>query len=170
MTARIFNREVAMTDHDGFMSLALEEARVAGSVGEVPVGAVIVLGGEILAKARNRSIAAVDPSAHAEVLAIREAARRIGNYRLAGTTLYVTLEPCIMCAGAIVQARIEKLVFGAADPKQGGVVSLHRLLEDQRLNHTVEVTGGILQEACAVLLSGFFREKRLRSAAKLHSK
>ena len=156
-----------MIDHERYMGLALEEARAAGREGEVPVGAVIVKGGEILARARNRPIAAVDPSAHAEILAIREAARRIGNYRLAGTTLYVTLEPCIMCAGAIVQARIEKLVFGAADPKQGGVVSLHRLLEDQRLNHTVEVTGGVLQEACTVLLSRFFREKRLTSAAKV---
>jgi len=155
-----------MTDHERFMGLALEQARAAGSEGEVPVGALIVSGGEILARAHNRSIAALDPSAHAEILAIREAARRAGNYRLVGTTLYVTLEPCIMCAGAIIQARIERLVFGAADPKQGGVVSLHRLLEDRRLNHTVEVTGGILQEACSLLLSGFFQGKRLKSAAE----
>ncbi|MBN2515686.1 MAG: nucleoside deaminase, partial [Deltaproteobacteria bacterium] len=103
------------------------------------------------------------PSAHAEILAIRRAAERIGNYRLVGTTLYVTLEPCIMCAGAIIQARISKVIFGAYDPKGGGVSSRYTILHDHRLNHTVEVVGGILEGECSQILSGFFRKKRLLS-------
>ena len=146
-----------------WMELALEEAALAWEAGEVPVGAVIVRGEELLARAHNRPISLHDPSAHAEILAIRRAAAAAGNYRLAGTTLYVTLEPCIMCAGAIIHARIERLVFGAADPKNGAAVSLYRLFEDPRFNHAVAVTGGVLREACAEILSGFFREKRLTS-------
>ena len=146
-----------------WMELALEEAALAREAGEVPVGAVIVRGEELLARAYNRPISLHDPSAHAEILAIRRAAAAAGNYRLAGTTLYVTLEPCIMCAGAIIHARIERLVFGAADPKNGAAVSLYRLFEDRRINHAVAVTGGVLREACAEILSGFFREKRLTS-------
>ena len=147
-----------------WMELALEEAALAREAGEVPVGAVIVRGEELLARAHNRPISLHDPSAHAEILAIRRAAAAAGNYRLAGTTLYATLEPCIMCAGAIIHARIERLVFGAADPKNGAAVSLYRLFEDRRFNHTVAVTVGVLQEACAEILSGFFREKRLTSS------
>ena len=147
------------------MRLALEEAALARAAGEVPVGAVIVQGEELLARAHNSPIALNDPSAHAELLAIRRAAAARGNYRLTGTTLYVTLEPCLMCAGAILQARIGRLVFGAADPKNGAAVSLYRLFEDRRLNHAVAVTEGVLREACAEILSGFFREKRLISAA-----
>ena len=146
-----------------WMELALEEAALAWEAGEVPVGAVIVRGEELLARAHNRPISLHDPSAHAEILAIRRAAAAAGNYRLAGTTLYVILEPCIMCAGAIIHARIERLVFGAADPKNGAAVSLYRLFEDRRLNHAVAVTGRVLREACAEILSGFFREKRLTS-------
>jgi tRNA(adenine34) deaminase len=146
-----------------FMTLALEQASLAFRKGEVPVGAVITLGGEILAMSHNSSISMNDPSAHAEILAIREAARKLDNYRLIDTTLYVTLEPCIMCAGAIVQARIQRVVFGAGDPKSGGVVSLYRLLHDKRLNHTVEVTGGVKRDACAEILSRFFHEKRITS-------
>jgi len=146
-----------------FMTLALEQASLAFQKGEVPVGAVVTLGGEILAMSHNSSITINDPSAHAEILAIREAARRLDNYRLIDTTLYVTLEPCIMCAGAIVQARIQRVVFGADDPKSGGVVSLYRLLHDKRLNHTVEVTGGVKSDACAEILSRFFHEKRITS-------
>jgi len=146
-----------------WMELALEEAALAREAGEVPVGAVIVRGEELLAQAHNSPITLNDPSAHAEVLAIRGAASLLGNYRLAGTTLYVTLEPCLMCAGAILQARIERIVFGAADPKGGAVVSLYRLFDDRRLNHTVAVTEGILREACVEILSGFFRAKRLIS-------
>ena len=146
-----------------WMRLALEEAALAQSAGEVPVGAVIVEGEELLSRAHNAPIALNDPSAHAELLAIRRAAAARGNYRLTGTTLYATLEPCLMCAGAIVQARIGRVVFGAADPKNGAVVSLYRLFEDRRLNHAVAVTEGVLREACAEILSGFFREKRLLS-------
>ncbi len=146
-----------------FMDIALEEARLALAEGEVPVGAVVERRGEILARAHNRPITARDPSAHAEILALREAARVRDNYRLAGATLYVTLEPCVMCAGAIIHARIERLVFGARDPKGGGVVSLYRLFEDGRLNHRVAVSEGVRRDACAEILSGFFREKRITS-------
>lgn len=144
-----------------FIDLALEEASRAFAKGEIPVGAVITLGKDILVKSHNSSISLNDPSAHAEVLAIRQAAQIVGNYRLIGATLYVTLEPCVMCAGAIIQARIKRIVFGAEDPKSGGVVSLYRLLNDKKLNHTVEVRGGIKKDACAEILSRFFREKRI---------
>ena len=145
------------------MQLALEEAFLAREADEVPVGAVIVRGQELLARAHNSPITLSDPSAHAEVLAIRRAGSLLGNYRLAGTTLYVTLEPCLMCAGAILQARIGRIVFGAVDPKGGAAVSLYRLFDDRRLNHTVAVTEGVLREACTEILSGFFRTKRLLS-------
>jgi tRNA(adenine34) deaminase len=153
-----------MEKDEKWMQLALEEASLAGEADEVPVGAVIVRGEELLVRAHNNPITLNDPSAHAEILAIREAGSLLGNYRLAGTTLYVTLEPCLMCAGAILQARIKRIVFGAADPKGGAVVSLYRLFDDRRLNHTVAVTEGILREACAEILSGFFRAKRLISS------
>jgi tRNA(adenine34) deaminase len=147
-----------------WMQVALAEAALAREAGEVPVGALIVRDGDLLATGRNSPITLHDPSAHAEMLAIRAAAAAAGNYRLPGTTLYVTLEPCLMCAGAIVHARIGRLVFGAADPKGGAAVSLWQIFADRRLNHTVVVTGGILREACAEILSGFFREKRLIGA------
>jgi tRNA(adenine34) deaminase len=163
MIDREMGREGPMESDEKWMRLALEEAALARSAGEVPVGAVIVRGEELLARAHNNPIALNDPSAHAELLAVRRAASALGNYRLNGTTLYVTLEPCLMCAGAILQARIGRIVFGAADPKNGAAVSLYRLFEDSRLNHTVKVTGGVLREDCAKILSGFFREKRLLS-------
>jgi len=144
-----------------FIDLAVEEASLAFMEGEVPVGAVITRGDEILVKSHNRSIAMNDPSAHAEILAIRGAAHILGNYRLTGTTLYVTLEPCIMCAGAIIQARIQRVVFGADDPKGGGVVSLYKIFQDDRLNHSVELKSGVRKDACAEILSRFFREKRI---------
>jgi len=146
-----------------FMEMALEEARVAREEGEVPIGAVITCGNEVLARAHNRPIAEHDPTAHAEILAIRMAAGMLGNYRLSGTTLYVTIEPCVMCAGAIVHARISRLVFGARDPKGGGAVSLYDILKDGKLNHHVELVEGICRNACAEILSGFFREKRITS-------
>jgi tRNA(adenine34) deaminase len=152
-----------MVNDEKWMRLALEEAALARAAGEVPVGAVIVRGGELLAKGHNSPIGLSDPSAHAELIAIRRAAAGIGNYRLAWTTLYATLEPCLMCAGAILQSRIERLVFGAADPKSGAAVSLYRIFDDRRMNHTVTVTEGILREACAEIISGFFRAKRLIS-------
>jgi len=145
-----------------FMSMAIEEALRAEKRGEVPVGAVLVLGEEVLARAHNRTVSLNDPTAHAEVLAIRRAARLRKNYRLPGTTLYVTLEPCILCAGAVLQARIDRLVYGARDPKGGAVESLYRLLEDSRLNHEVRLTGGVLERECGEILSGFFRKKRIR--------
>jgi len=145
------------------MELALEQALLAREEGEVPVGAVLIRGREVLSAAYNRPIGESDPSAHAEMLAIRIAASKLGNYRLTGTTLYVTLEPCIMCAGAMIQARIGRLVYGAADSKSGAVTSLYKLLGDARLNHQIDVTGGILKENCAEILSGFFRGKRVIS-------
>ena len=152
-------------DHDErWMRLALEEARLAASEGEVPIGAVIVRENEVIARSHNMPVDRHDPTAHAEILAIREAAKKMKNYRLTEMTLYVTLEPCIMCAGAILQARLKRLVYGTGDPKGGAVDSLYRLLQDSRLNHFVEVTGGVLQASCTEILSGFFREKRVTSS------
>ena len=150
-----------MDRDEEFMRLALAEAEKALLAGEVPVGAVVVRGGEVIASAHNGPVGLKDPSAHAEILALRRAAAAEGNYRLAGATLYVTIEPCLMCAGALVHARVSRLVFGAPDPKGGAVVSLYGVLQDGRLNHRVEVTGGVLREACSEILSRFFREKRL---------
>jgi tRNA(adenine34) deaminase len=152
-----------METDEKWMGMALEEAGLGRAEGEVPVGAVIVRGEELLARGHNSPISLNDPSAHAEILAIRRAAAAVQNYRLGGTTLFVTIEPCFMCAGAIIQARIGRVVFGAADPKGGAVVSLYRLFDDERLNHTVAVTEGVLKEACSEILSGFFREKRIAS-------
>jgi tRNA(adenine34) deaminase len=151
------------TDYD-FMKVALEEAEEAYRRGEVPVGAVLVREGNILARAHNAPIVRNDPSAHAEMLVLRQAAEIIGNYRLAETELYVTLEPCIMCAGAIVHARVERVIFGARDPKYGAVVSLYNILTDKKLNHQVKITEGILREECGEIMSRFFREKRVTSA------
>jgi tRNA(adenine34) deaminase len=146
---------------ENFMDIAIEEALLASAKGEVPIGAVVTLGDNILARSHNNAISMNDPSAHAEILAIRRAAKMLGNYRLVGATLYVTLEPCVMCAGAIIQARVQRIVFGADDPKSGGVVSLYSILNDTRLNHSVEVKSGVKKDACAEILSRFFREKRI---------
>ena len=151
------------TDYD-FMKIALEEAQSAYRRGEVPVGAVLVREGNVLARAHNSPIALNDPSAHAEMLVLRQAAEKIGNYRLAGTELFVTIEPCVMCAGAIVHARVERVIFGVRDPKVGAVVSLYNILDDKRLNHQVKVTEGVLKEECGEIISRFFREKRVTSA------
>ena len=145
---------------EGFMRAALDEARRALLGGEVPVGAVVVADGAIVARAHNAPIALSDPTAHAEVLALREAGRKTGNYRLTGATLYVTVEPCPMCCGAVLQARLARVVYGAADPKAGAVESLYRLLDDSRLNHRVEAVGGVLGGECAALLREFFETKR----------
>jgi tRNA(adenine34) deaminase len=143
------------------MELALEEARRAGERGEVPVGAVLVdETGLVLARAGNRSIELHDPSGHAEMLALREAGRKIGNYRLPGTTLYVTLEPCIMCAGAFVHARISRLVYGAMDPKAGAIDSVYSIGSDNLLNHRLLVQSGIMAEESANLLRAFFKDRR----------
>lgn len=143
------------------MGEALDQAREALAAGEVPVGAVLVgEGGEVLARACNRPIGLSDPTAHAEVLALRCAAARLGNYRLPGTTVYVTIEPCVMCVGALIQARVARLVFGAPDPKGGACVSLYRLPADPRLNHRLEVTGGVREAECRELLQEFFKARR----------
>ena len=150
-----------MTEQDvRFMQVALEEACRAEAEGEVPVGAVVVHGTEIVGRGRNRSIRQNDPTAHAEMLALRQAARRRANYRLEGCTLYVTLEPCAMCAGAAVLARLSRLVYGCDDPKSGAVRTLVRLADDSRLNHRLEVAKGVLDEECAARLRAFFRRKR----------
>ncbi len=143
------------------MGEALDQARQALTAGEVPVGAVLVgEGGEILARAFNGPIGLNDPTAHAEVLALRAAAQRLGNYRLPGVSLYVTIEPCLMCLGAMLTARLKRLVFGASDPKGGACVSLYRFPEDSRLNHHLEVTGGVREAECRRLLQQFFQARR----------
>ena len=144
----------------GNMRAALEEAEAAAESGEVPVGAVVVAGGEIIARGHNRSETDNDPSAHAEIVALREAARRTGNYRLTDATLYVTLEPCAMCMGALVQARIERLVFGAYDPKAGAAGSAIDLSDSPSFNHRFEINGGVLAEECGAPLKAFFESRR----------
>lgn len=148
-----------MSDHE-FMREALREAEKAYDQGEVPIGAVLVRDGAILASGHNLREQFADATAHAEVLVIREAGKRLCGWRLSGTTLYVTIEPCPMCAGALVQARVDRLVYGAADPKAGAVDSLYRITNDERLNHRLEVTGGILADEAAELMKRFFKNKR----------
>ena len=143
-----------------FMQAAMDEARGAAAAGEVPVGAVMVHEGKIVARSGNRTIREVDPTAHAEIVVLREAARVLGNYRLAGTTLYVTIEPCSMCAGAMIQARVARLVYGADDPKGGAVRSCFEVLTHPRLNHQVEITSGILAAECAAIIQSFFAGRR----------
>ena len=145
------------------MREALVEARRALAEGEVPVGAVVVQAGEVVGRGHNQPIALSDPTAHAEVLALREAALKAGNYRLPGATLYVTVEPCPMCCGAALQARVERVVYGAPDPKAGGADSLYRLCDDPRLNHRARVDGGVLGEECRELIARFFETKRIES-------
>jgi tRNA(adenine34) deaminase len=153
--------EAAVSERDQrFMREALAMADRAEAAGEVPVGAVLVAGDEVIGSGWNRTITDADPTAHAEIVALREAGAAIGNYRLGGTTLYVTLEPCPMCAGAMVHARIERLVFGAADPKTGAAGSVFDLVPGARHNHRVEVTGGCLAEICGERLRAFFRNRR----------
>jgi tRNA(adenine34) deaminase len=152
--AEITNPDVA------FMQAALVEAREAAERGEVPVGAVVVLEGRIIARAGNRTIGDCDPAAHAEIIALRAAAQEIKNYRLLDAALYVTIEPCSMCAGAMIQARIARLVYGADDPKGGAVHSCFFILDNPQLNHRVEVTSGVLADEAAALLREFFAAKR----------
>ena len=143
-----------------FMRAALREAARAAREEEVPVGAVVVLDGRVIARAHNRPISTHDPSAHAEILALRRAGRKLGNYRLGGCSLYVTIEPCAMCAGAIVHARVRRLVLGAGDPKSGACGSALKILNHPRLNHRVEVRKGVLKEECAAILREFFASRR----------
>lgn len=142
------------------MRLALREARRAFEENEVPVGAVVVHGGRVIARAHNRPLHLNDPGAHAEMLALRQAGRKLGNYRLSGCSLYVTIEPCAMCAGAMVQARIRRVVFGARDPKAGAAGSVLAVLNHPELNHQAEVTCGVLADDCASILREFFRARR----------
>ncbi|HYO62012.1 MAG TPA: tRNA adenosine(34) deaminase TadA [Actinomycetota bacterium] len=145
---------------EGFMRRALAEAASALDHDDVPIGAVVVRDGEVLAAARNERELRGDPTAHAEVLALRAAALAAGSWRLGGATVYVTLEPCPMCAGALVLARVERLVYGPQDPRAGAAYSLYNVVQDPRLNHTVEVTTGVLEDECADLLRSFFRTRR----------
>lgn len=147
------------------MGLALEEARLAARADEVPVGAVLVIGGRVVARGHNRIVTDHDPTAHAEMLVLRQAARKIGNERLIGATLVVTLEPCAMCTGAAVLARVERLVYGAADPKTGAAGSVFNLADSNRLNHRLEVIGGVRAEEAGELLKRFFKDKRRGAGA-----
>jgi tRNA(adenine34) deaminase len=148
-----------MSDQE-FMEIAVEEARACAEAGEVPIGAVLVRRDEVLARGGNRTIRDCDPTAHAEIVVLREAARKLGNYRLTETTLYVTLEPCAMCAGAIIQARVPRVVYGADDPKGGAYRTCFELLTSAKLNHQVEVTPGVLAEEASSLLQSFFAARR----------
>lgn len=151
-----------MTDND-FMQIALDLAQQAGAAGEVPVGAIVVKNGEIIGRGSNAPITTQDPTAHAEIRAMRDAAQHINNYRLVGCTLYVTLEPCAMCTGAIQHARIAKLIYGASDPKTGACGSVVNLMAEPKLNHHTEISGGVLAAECGALLSNFFSARRKKS-------
>jgi len=143
------------------MSEALRLAKQAEKKGEVPVGAVLINDkNELIASGHNKPISASDPTAHAEIVVLRAAAKKLKNYRLPGTTLYVTLEPCTMCVGALVQARVTRIVYGAVEPKTGAIESAHRLFEEGKFNHIPEITGGVLKDECSSLLSAFFKQKR----------
>jgi tRNA(adenine34) deaminase len=143
-----------------YMDLALIEAKKAEAAGEVPVGAIVVAEGAVIGAGCNGPISENDPTAHAEIVALRAAARRSGNYRLPGATLYCTIEPCIMCAGALIQARIARLVFGAPDPKAGAAGSIYNVLTDPRLNHRVDVAYGVREDECTLLIRDFFQKRR----------
>jgi len=159
MSATPYNRTVI--DDENYMRLALKEARKSAERGEIPVGAVIVRDGGVLALGRNKSISRCDPTAHAEIVAIRKACRKTRNYRLEGATLYVTLEPCAMCLGAIIQARLDCCVFGALDPKAGAIMSIVRF-PMEKTNHRMEIVGGVLAEECGRLLKNFFKSRRTK--------
>jgi tRNA(adenine34) deaminase len=149
-----------MTDHDTLMRAALDEARKGFEAGEVPVGAVVVIDGAIVGRGFNQPIGRTDPTAHAEVVALRDAAAAVGNYRLVDATLYVTIEPCLMCVGAMVHARVARLVFGAAEPKAGAAVSTMRAAEHPALNHRISVEGGVLEDECRAIIQEFFKVRR----------
>ena len=142
------------------MRLAIEQAQRALAAGEVPIGAVLTMNGDVVARGYNQPIGSVDPTAHAEIVTLREAARAVGNYRLTDATLYVTLEPCLMCVGALVHARVKEVVYGAPEPKTGALVSATRALDTPGLNHRFDVTGGVLADECRSLMQAFFRDRR----------
>ena len=149
-----------LSQFEGYMREALSLAGRAESLGEVPVGAVVVRAGQVIGRGHNQPVGSGDPTAHAEIVALREAARTVGNYRLPGAQLFVTLEPCLMCAGACLHARIQTLVFGARDPKTGAVRSLLQVLDDPRHNHRIEIVEGILRDDCGRKVSDFFKKRR----------
>jgi tRNA(adenine34) deaminase len=149
-------------DHDTFMAAALEQARLGLAAGEVPIGAVVVVDGAIVARAFNQPISSIDPTAHAEVVAVRAAARVAGNYRLTDAVLYVTVEPCLMCVGALSHARVREVVYGAAEPKTGALTSTLRGLESPGLNHRFAVRAGVREDECRALIQEFFRDRRRR--------
>jgi len=153
---------VELKTDEYWMQRALEEAKAAGVMGEIPVGAIIVCGGELVAAAGNLKEANQDPLGHAEILAIRRASEKLGRWRLSGCTLYVTLEPCAMCAGAIIHSRLDRVVYGATDPKAGAVRSLYQLLSDERLNHSPAIHSGVLETQASELLKAFFQKLRQR--------
>ncbi len=155
-----------MTINQQFMLEAISLAKQAASEGEVPVGAIVVKDGEIIGRGYNTPIGKHDPSAHAEIQALRDAAQKLGNYRLVGCTLYVTLEPCVMCSGAIQHARIARLVYGANDPKTGACGSVVNLMAEDKLNHHCEVTSGVLADACGEILSAFFKQRRAQQKTR----
>ena len=155
-------REELTPMDEKYMQLAIEEAKKAEAMGEVPIGAIIVYEGEVIGRGHNLRETTQNATTHAEMLAIQEACNKVGSWRLEDTTMYVTLEPCPMCAGAILQSRIPRVIYGARDSKAGCVDSLYHLLQDSRFNHTCEVTEGILAEACGKLLTNFFRELRAK--------
>jgi tRNA(adenine34) deaminase len=150
-----------MTQDETYLLLAMEQARLASEAGEIPVGAIVVFENEVIGRGRNEVLASNDPTAHAEIVALRAAARTMNNYRLIGCELYTTLEPCSMCAGAIIHSRISRLVFGAADPKAGAAGSVVEVINHPRLNHQLQITSGVLGEDCGEMLRAFFRERRL---------
>src|SRR3954449_5355717 len=152
-----------MSSSEQFMRLALEETRKAEGLSEVPVGAVVVFAGQVVGRGYNRNLTDKDPSAHAEIIALRDAGAALGNHRLLDCELYVTIEPCAMCAGALIQARISRLIYGAADPKAGAVKSVLQVLNHPALNHQMEVIPGVLAEECAQLLQEFFRSRRAKA-------
>lgn len=155
---------IAPMDHETGMRHALDEARKAREAGEVPVGAIVCVGDDIVGRGFNQPIGSADPTAHAEIVALRDAARRVGNYRLTGSTLYVTVEPCLMCVGALVHARVATLVYGAPEPKSGAVVSTVKGGELPGHNHRFEVVSGVLADECRQIVQEFFREKRATTA------
>ena len=161
MTELLPNAELKRsTDDAAWMRLALEQARIAAEAGEVPVGALVTKDGEIVGQGHNRNLLDNDPSAHAEIVALREAAARLGNHRLGGCEMFVTIEPCAMCAGALIHARLARLVYGASDPKPGAVASVLQVLNHPGLNHKIEVKCGVLEAECSTVLQTFFRSKR----------
>lgn len=153
-------------DDRAYMQLALEQAQLAFDLGEVPIGAVLVMDGEVIARAHNRRETWHDATAHAELMVIQEACKTLGRWRLSGATLYVTIEPCTMCAGAMVLARVDRVVYGSPDPKAGAAESLFNVVDNQALNHRLQVTAGVMEEECRDIMKAFFRQRRKKAISE----